>query len=678
MNKLAKKIVHVCIMLLLIVGFSLPLEVHAATKTANLVTLKETEDLTVMFRYDKEIVDMVFISPSGMRYAESSGNVTTSSGGLWKVYQIKDAEIGTWKVEYDLKSNTQIEYSIRDNDAGIWIRELKIDEQKKDALVLSFMAEQKENGAYYDYVITAVDASSNEGYELAKGNARTGKSETLEISLAELSSGTYVIQLQVYCRVGSAEVFDTSTTDEFTYTNANTPQKLDDVSVKIDSANLSCVMDWNKAASWRNEEYRIVVKADDQVIFDSVMDASVTDMDVTYPKDTKALELSLYYKNNSVWSEPWVKTLDLTKVYLNIEDVEVTGKGQIVLQYSVNGEATLFMNINEKTGEYNISGTKELIVDLFEGSNKINAHFETSDKVTYLVEKTVFFDAYPPTITLFEDINGKTIKDSKFDILGSVSDADKLLVNGTECTIGENGSFCAPVELKTGANAITLEVTDANGNSAVMSLTLYKDNILESTGFSWIYLVVGILVGALGAVVVFFLLKWNKKEVPETEAPETEVPEEKTKKVKVKKEKSEKNPDKKRGKLGFVLVGLLAVAAIIGWVALHMYVGSLEFLVLAETATKRAMLIMLLYKGLTYLAIAAVVVLVLIILIKSVIAKKKKAAVSEDGAETTTEKPGKKTKEKVKKGIFCPQCGVEITKKDRFCPNCGCKNEKKK
>lgn len=684
MNKLAKTIMCFCIMLLLITGFSCPIEVHAATKTADIVTLKEAEDLTVMFRYDKEIVDIVFIAPDGTRYAESNGNVKTSSGDLWKVYQIPDAQAGNWKVEYDLKGNTVIEYSIRDNAAGIWIREFKVDEQKSDALAMSFMAEQKENGSYYNYIISAIDTTNNECYELKRGNARAGTSETVDVSLSELSSGTYEIQLQVYCRVGAAEVFDTSSTDAITYTNLSTPEKFANVSVKIDSANVSCLLDWKNAASWRDEEYRVIVKAENQVIFDAVLDASITDMDVTYPKDATALDISVSYKKDSVWSEPWTKTIDLSKEYLTIEDIEVTGKGQIVLKYSVNGNTLLYIDINDKKGEYNISNAKELIVDLVEGSNKIFAYFESSDQVIYLVEKTIFFDAYPPTITLFDAINGKTIKSGSFDILGSVSDTEKLWVNGQECEIGANGSFCARVELKAGENVITLEATDANGNSAVMSVTLYKDSILESNGFSWIYLLVGVLVGGVVAVIAIFSAKFKKSEQSEVEHVETEESEsKKSKKAKREKKKKEEAPkEKKKSKLGYIFIGLIAIAVIITWVLLYIYVGSLEFLVLAETATKRAMFVMLLYKGLTYLAIAAVIMLVVIILGKILLSKlaKRKAEKNDvTNTETTVDKAAlKAAKKAAKKRLFCSQCGTEITKKDRFCPKCGCKNEKAK
>lgn len=632
MSKMAKRILHFCAVLLLIVGFSYPMEVHAETKTANLVTLNETEDLTVMFRYDKEVVDIVFIAPDGTRYSEGNGNVKTSGGALWKVYQIKDAQVGTWKVEYDLKSNSEIKYSIRD-DAGLWIRELNIVEQKNSTLTLSFMAEQKESGAYYDYIVTAIDVDSNECYELTRNAARAGKNETVDVSLRRLSSGNYVIQLQVYCTVGAAEVFDTATTDQFTYTNPSTPEKLSDVSVKIDSSNSSCLLDWSKAASWRNEEYKVVVKADGEVIFDSVFESAITQTDVTYPVDAKALDISLYHKTDAIWSEPLVKNVDLSKEYLNIEDIEVTGKGQIKLNYSVSGNTTLYLAINDKNGQYNISGEHELLVDLLEGSNKISAYFESGNHITYLVEKNVFYDAYPPTITLYDDINGKNVKSGSFDILGSVSDAEKLLVNGKECEIGENGSFCAPVELKAGENVVTLEVTDANGNSALMSLTLYKDNILESSGFSWIYLLVGVLVGAFVAVVAYFSSKAKKADKTEAEQPETEKPKkEKVKKEKVKKEK----PEKKSHKIGFIFIGLLAAAVVIGWVALHVYVGSLDFLVLAETSTKQAMQIMLLYKGLMYLAVIAVVILVVLIVVKTGLLKKKK---SSEKTENEEEKP---------------------------------------
>ena len=72
-------------------------------------------------------------------------------------------------------------------------------------------------------------------------------------------------------------------------------------------------------------------------------------------------------------------------------------------------------------------------------------------------------------------------------------------------------------KLKGGENVVKIEVSDANGNITVMNLTLYKAGLMEKAGFSWIYLVGGILAGLVVALVAFFSSKAKKPEKKDVE-----------------------------------------------------------------------------------------------------------------------------------------------------------------
>lgn len=97
------------------------LTAFAETETATLTTLETSGDLTVMFTYDSERPDITFISPSGDRYSEDSGEdvVESAHGDYWSTYKIINAEAGEWQVEYDKKSNTSLEFSIVEGEEGL-------------------------------------------------------------------------------------------------------------------------------------------------------------------------------------------------------------------------------------------------------------------------------------------------------------------------------------------------------------------------------------------------------------------------------------------------------------------------------------------------------------------------------------------------------------------------------
>lgn len=101
-------------------------EVEPDTEQANpdakqvvLVTTTTEKDLVVNFIFDKEIIDIIFISPSGKRLAIGDDGVASAYGDRWRTYRISDAEVGDWSVEYDLGENEFIDYSIIEDDFEI-------------------------------------------------------------------------------------------------------------------------------------------------------------------------------------------------------------------------------------------------------------------------------------------------------------------------------------------------------------------------------------------------------------------------------------------------------------------------------------------------------------------------------------------------------------------------------
>jgi len=522
MDKVKKALLHMIVFVLLFAGVCHPIEVHAETKEAELITLEKEQDLAVMFSYDKEIVDLVFISPDGVRYVDSDKDVETASGELWKTYRIKNAVAGTWKVEYDLKSNVEIQYSIIEDSVGLWLQYLNVIEQTDDTITLSFLAKNATNDEDYNYVISVIQSNGNQ--EIASGRAVSGQEEIVKVSLSNLTSGEYKFQVQVYYNDGVGELFDSLMTDTIPYVNPNTPKKsenvnpntpkqLEDMKIAVDSSNLNCMMDWKLISAWSHEEYKIKVLADDVIIFDSVVDSKTTSMNVTYPKTTSVLEMFLYYKTDSIWSEPLNKKVELGNEYLNILGDEITSNGQISLEYSTLDEVHLLVTLNDDSGEYIISDTGTVTFDLVEGFNNVNAFFENKDGIVYLVDKEIYYDAYPPVINLYDDVNGKHVSTETIDIIGTVDGAQKLLINEREYTIEENGNFCIPVDLQQGENVIVIEAIDANGNSSMMSLTIYRGLTSEGKIAIFACLLVSFIVGVVLLGIGFFASQRQRKRI---------------------------------------------------------------------------------------------------------------------------------------------------------------------
>lgn len=175
-----------------------PMIAYAETKTADIITITSQKDLLVMFIFETEIVDIVFIAPDGTRYTSDHESVECACGNLWMTYRIKDAMPGTWAVEYDLKSNTAIEYSIIDETTGIWIQYINILEQSEESVAIEFLAEGGSEGQKYQYVLSVIDVHTNELVEIETGTADSGAVIQCFIPMAQFGTGEYCVQLYVY------------------------------------------------------------------------------------------------------------------------------------------------------------------------------------------------------------------------------------------------------------------------------------------------------------------------------------------------------------------------------------------------------------------------------------------------------------------------------------------------
>ena len=76
------------------------LPVSAASKQAQIFYAYSEQDVVILFSFDKEVVDITFISPSGDKYTKAdTEKIDYAQGELWSTYRVKSAEQGQWYVE---------------------------------------------------------------------------------------------------------------------------------------------------------------------------------------------------------------------------------------------------------------------------------------------------------------------------------------------------------------------------------------------------------------------------------------------------------------------------------------------------------------------------------------------------------------------------------------------------
>lgn len=525
------RIFSLLLALAVIFTFSFTVSAKTAPKKVALVTLTQKDDLTVMFDFEVQNVDITFISPSGDTFTKDSDGVEFAQGDLWATYKIHDAIPGPWKVSYDLGDNTYINYSIVESQEGIFVQSFEILSLEENILSVSFSAEVGELDVYYDYEIGVIDSESKSQI-LTDGSAMTKETIEKEISLRYVNSGEYTPFINVYY-VDEIEVFDSIEGDSFNYSNPDAPEAMSDFVAYIDTQGGFATLNWENYDSYGMDSFKVMAYSGDELF--TVMDTEESKTTVAFPKDATSLRFEIYYFDGTLISKPCTKTIDLVNgEHIKLVTGEATGQASAELEVKVSDDRYMLIFVNEtptdrtlsdmradleSSSEVVKSSDKTLYIPFDKGgNNSLYLELFAGNNVVFIIDKTIYYDMYPPAITLFESLNGKTFADSTVSILGKVSDCSELLINGKAVEIQADGNFSYSVTLSGGKNNVTIEAFDPNRNGTVMTLALYRQtaaqNISEMTKKltgEYLPLLISAIAGAV-AFIIFLITLRGKKE----------------------------------------------------------------------------------------------------------------------------------------------------------------------
>ncbi len=448
--------------------------VFAKEESRFLTTAPGGQDLVVNFVFDKTPVDITFLSPSGVRKTASDQDVETEEGKLWRTYRIKNAEAGDWSVLYDLWGNDHIDYSIINENLELSITDCSFEGIVGDSGRITFLAKGNEEYRYH-YELDAIPAAEGEErVRLAEGTADTGEPAEETFSMERLSSGAYTLVLGIYTEVNGFELFDSVSLDPITYTNPNEPAPLQDCRISLDPGNLIIRTDWEEYIPEGAEGFKLTAFAGDQQIFGASYDKEETGAAFSYPEDASSIRVELCWKQEGLWSEALVKTLDPSKSGLTLITPEVTSDSQVILEYDIAGSGMLSISVNGTESSLRVRNMGRAAADLTPGANAVYAELTDGNGSVWVVDADVYWDAAPPELHLYDDPDGKVFFADTADLIGTVGPGNSLTVNGDAAEISEDGSFVVSVSLEAGANTVFLEAADVNGNTSGRQLTLYR------------------------------------------------------------------------------------------------------------------------------------------------------------------------------------------------------------
>jgi len=480
-------------MICLAVVLQAPVPAFAEKGSKVLFTLEQTRNMSIRISYETEVPIISFIGPDGAEYAEgvTPENIMTVEhveGAIY--YYIRNAAPGEWTIVYDKLSNKNIYVDCALYNEPIVIEEFTLEEVSGDEARISFMASYYQDD-YYDYIVYAA-VTDEYGFvsgqkELKHGTAMANKPVSDTVSLASLTSyDNYRLLLEVYIDSHGIESLDTRLADDtLSYSNRNTPKKIEDFYVEVDLTEESLLVDWG---SWavKCDEYILAVfdpENQSEPSFMSNYTPDITRTELLIDIAAEYVRIELAYVKDGITSEICRKEIEFdTGVSFSIMTGEYTNSAQAVIQYSVpwSMEATFTVNNSSETVMLNGSGYFSVPIANFD--NEITVSYSPEENVCFVIRKKIFADRIAPMLKLYENSSSIMVPDAKYTLAGETEPDCTLTVNGADVPLNPDGTFLYELTLSPGKNEFTIVSTDPAGNSAKQTIIINRAKSVPGAG----------------------------------------------------------------------------------------------------------------------------------------------------------------------------------------------------
>ena len=468
-----------------IIILSNSIAVIAATESTLLFTLSEARNMSITVIYDSEIPLIEFISPSGEKLKEGAVTedkmkVIHAEGAI--NYLIPNAVRGDWYIEYDKLTNKELEVNYAPYADSISIESFKIlstntSENTADVeFEVSFT-----NNSVYQYIVYAVttdkDSLASGQKELKKGSAIAGSLVTEQINLSSLSSyDSYRLMLEVYLDSSGIEVFDTAITSEtFSYTNNNAPEKISDFFVEIDLSEESLLIDWTEY-SVRCDEYIAAVYTPNDLnepMFSNTFEPGITSTSIIIDPSVEYLRVELSYRLRGVTSQLLRKDIRLDNgITVAFVTPSQTNSSQAVIEYNTDKNIKAVVTVNGATDDVQLSGSGQFSVTLSDFTNDVSISYSPESNVRFIVRRDIYSDRIAPILLLYENKTTITTTEPSYTLAGETEPGCVLTVNQQAVTLKEDGTFLHKLALSKGNNEFTITATDTAGNSSMQKINI--------------------------------------------------------------------------------------------------------------------------------------------------------------------------------------------------------------
>lgn len=525
-----KRFSVIIVAIALLVCMAMP--VSAATEEAPLEYIDTQMDVVFWVSWDVKIPYIVFLAPDGTEYDPmvQYGNTTTIMSDTALYFVVMDAPAGQWNIRYDKGENTEIEVSIQDYSAPLYIEHFTLGQVEGNRIPVEFLVAGEE-GTYFNYKISAVIDHTGAEKELHSGSSRVGRDESLNVYLNELSSySAYMLKLYVWYDDNGADIFDFVFSDPFSYTNENLDAEAKDFELTVvpdDSLLYVTVPD----LGWNVDSFMVAVfenGAAEPAMFKEYSRDEANNLQLAYDPASTEVAVEVTVKINGVNASPVRKTFDPNNFGISIPEGEAFNSLVLPMNYTGMAQQLVNVSVNGYNNELVLDGDGGVNITLGDDWNDLAITFIDANHITWMLAREIFVDRVAPVLNMSQMYDGMTAEENHLVISGSVSDYHKLTINGESVSVDANGLFSQEVSLSTGANSVEVVASDKLGNETRYTAVIYHGvdaeewienetnkesaggllETLTSPGSYWVLLIASVL---CLLIIGYALIFWRKE-----------------------------------------------------------------------------------------------------------------------------------------------------------------------
>ncbi len=514
----------------LLCGLIITLCAFAAEVTADIFKLDSGANMALMIEYEGSVPSVTIVRPNGRALEAEDFSVAASDGVL--TYYIPNAQRGQWQLSYDKTGTQKLDISWAPYAHELVISEFKFDSVKSndDETDVTFKITSR-SGDKYNYGIYAAVTDENGAVtgksQLATGRGEPDKEVKKSVSLKTLQPyHEYYFYLEVWREEYGIEVSESRlSTEFFRIDGGDMLDPIENFRAEVDCSDSVLNLDWDDYSKWCDEYIVTVYNADDtsQALYGVVLDDSVENVSVAFPKEASALIAEISYVDNGKASEICSKTIPVSSgARFTMPTGEITSSKQASISYTTDKAFTAQVKVNDTAQELNISGSGSFSVTLQEFLNEISLTYSLDDDhVLYSYSKSITVDTKAPMLSLPENDMTLNVEGDEYIVAGASEASAAVTINGATVTLNADGTFTHKVAIELGENEFVVNAADAAGNASsqlfiINGLVAATENVQsekEETPFLLRYLplIIAVAAGLVLLAAVFLMTKAHTK-----------------------------------------------------------------------------------------------------------------------------------------------------------------------